>query len=85
MGGPVVLASEAEQASACGRETDGVDVVLQDAVLHVGQSPAAQRLLQEETDERSLKGLKAELPQGLQDPSDPQVVVLGPEERGNSC
>lgn len=45
MGGSVVLASKAEQASACGREMDGVDVVLQDAVLHAGQSPVAQRLL----------------------------------------
>lgn len=46
MGGPVVLAGVAQQASPAGREADGVDVVLQGAVLHVGQGGAAERLLQ---------------------------------------
>lgn len=78
MGRPVVLAGIAEQASAGGWQADGVDKVFQDAVLHVGQGAVAQRLLQEEANERGLKGLIAELTQGLQDASDPQVVVVGP-------
>lgn len=78
MGRPVVLAGVAEQASAGGRQADGVDEVLQDAVLHVGKGVVAQRLLQEQTNQRGLEGLVAKLAQGLQDASDPQVVVLGP-------
>lgn len=45
MGRSVVLAGIAEQASAGGRQADGVDVVLQDAVLHVVQGAVAQRFL----------------------------------------
>lgn len=78
VGRPVVLASVAEQASAGGWQADGVDVVLQDAVLHVGNGVLAQRLLQEQANQWGLEGLVAELPQGLQDASDPQVVVLRP-------
>lgn len=78
MGRPVVLASVAEQASAGGGQANGVDIVLQDAVLHVGNGVVAQRLLQEQTSQRGLEGLVAKLAQGLQDASDPQVVVLGP-------
>ena len=36
MGGAVVLASVAQQATAVGGEADGVNVVLQGAVLHAG-------------------------------------------------
>lgn len=78
MGRPVVLAGVAEQASAGGWQADGVDVVLQDAVLHVGNGVLAQRLLQEQANQWGLEGLIAKLPQGLQDASDPQVVVLRP-------
>lgn len=76
-----MLAGEAEQASARGRQADSVYVVLQDAVLHVGQGPVAQRLLQKKADEWSLEALEAELPQGLEDPSDPQVVVVGSDRQ----
>lgn len=65
MGRPIVLVGVAEQASACGRQADGVDKVLEDAVLHVGKGVAAQRLLQEQTDQRGLEGLVAQLAQGL--------------------
>lgn len=68
----------AEQAPAGGWQAYGVDVVLQDTVLHVGKGVVAQRLLQEQTNQWSLEGLVTKLTQGLQDPSDPQVVVLGP-------
>jgi len=78
VGGPVVLAGVAEEAPASGRQADGVDVVLQGAVLHVGKRVVAQRLLQEQMDQLGLEGLVAQLAQGLQDASDPQVVVLGP-------
>lgn len=77
MGGPVVLAGVAEQAPAGGRQPDGVDVVLQDAVLHVGEGVLAQRLLKEEAHQRGLERLIAQLAQGLEDPGDPQVVVVG--------
>lgn len=80
VGGPVVLAGVAEQASAGGWQANGVDVVLQDAVLHVGNGVVAQWLLQEQTNQRGLEGLVAKLAQGLQDASDPQVVVLRPLE-----
>lgn len=78
MGRPVVLAGVTEQPSAGGGQADGVDEVLQDAVLHVGERVVAQRLLQEETHQRGFEGLVAELAQRLQDASDAQVVVLGP-------
>lgn len=78
MGRLVVLAGVAEQASAGGWQADGVHVVLQGAVLHVGNGVVAQRLLQEQMNQRGLEGLIAKLAQGLQDASDPQVVVLGP-------
>lgn len=42
MGRPVVLAGEAKQAAAGGWQADGVDVVLQDAVLHVRKGVVAQ-------------------------------------------
>lgn len=87
MGGAVVLAGVAEQAPAGGRQTDGVHKVLQDAVLHAGKSVVAQRLLQEQVNQGGLERLVAQLAQGLEDASDPQVVVLGPEKqrrmRGN--
>lgn len=82
VGRPVVLAGEAQQAPAGGRQADGVDKVLQDAVLHVGQRVVAQRLLQEEAHQRGLESLVAQLAQRLQDAGDAQVVVLGPEEVG---
>lgn len=63
MGGPVVAAGVAKQASAGGREADCVDVVLQDAVLHVGEGVLAQRLLQEEADQWGLEGLVAQFTQ----------------------
>lgn len=78
MGWPVVLAGVAKEAPAGGREADGVDVVFQDAVLHVWKGVVAQRLLQEEVNQWGLEGLIAQFAQGLQDASDPQVVVLGP-------
>ena len=78
MGWLVVLAGVAEQAPAGGREADCVDVVLQDAVLHVWKGAVAQRLLQEEANQWGLEGLIAQFAQGLQDASDPQVVVLRP-------
>lgn len=77
-----MLPGVAEKAPASGRQADGVDVVLQDAVLHVGQRVVAQRLLQEEANQRGLEGLVAKFTQGLQDASDPQVVVLGPSKTG---
>lgn len=80
MGGPVVLASEPKQASPRGRQADGVDEVLQHAVLHVLKRAAAQRLLQEEANQRGLECLVAELTEGLQDAGDPQVVVVGSEK-----
>lgn len=80
--GPVVLAGEAEQTSPRGRQANGVDVVLQDAVLHVWKGVVAQRLLQEEPNQRGLEGLVAKLAQRLQDASEPQVVVLGPSGTG---
>lgn len=49
MGWSVVLASIAEQASAGGWEADGVDKILQDAVLHVGEGVVTQRFLQEQS------------------------------------
>lgn len=78
MGRPVVLAGIAEQASAGGWEADGVDEILQDAMLHVGKGVVTQRFLQEQSNQRGFEGLIAELTQGLQDAGDPQVVVLGP-------
>lgn len=81
VGGPVVLAGVAQQAPAGGRQTDGVDEVLQDAVLHVGEGAVVERLLQEQAHQRGFEALVPELPQGLQDAGDPQVVVLGPRER----
>lgn len=79
MGRPVVLAGVAQQASAGGGQADGVDKVFQDAVLHIGEGAVEQRLLQEQTHQRGLEALVSQLPQGLQDAGDPQVVVLGPK------
>lgn len=87
VGRPVVLAGVAQQASAGGGQADGVDKVFQDAVLHVGEGAVEQRLLQEQTHQRGLEALVSQLPQGLQDTGDPQVVVLGPknsEERSEA-
>ena len=42
MGRLVVLASIAKKASACSRQADGIDVVLQGTVLHVWKSVEAQ-------------------------------------------
>lgn len=78
MGRPVVLAGVAEQASAGGWQADGVDEILQDAVLHVGEGVVVQRFLEEETDQWGFEGLISKLAQGLQDSSNSQVVVLGP-------
>lgn len=50
-------------------------------MLHVGKGVVAQRLLQEQANQRGFEGLIAELAQGLQDASDPQVVVLGPSKK----
>lgn len=79
MGRPVVLAGVAEQASAGGWQADGVDEILQDAVLHVGEGVVVQRFLEEETDQWGFEGLISKLSQGLQDSSNSQVVVLGPQ------
>lgn len=78
MGRPVVLAGVAEQASAGGWQADGVDEILQDAVLHVGEGVVVQRFLEEEMDQWGFEGLVSKLAQGLQDSSNSQVVVLGP-------
>lgn len=78
MGRPVVLAGIAKQAPAGGWEAYGVDIVLQDTVLHVWKGVVAQRLLQEESNQWGLECLISQFTQGLQDASDPQIVVLGP-------
>ncbi|TNN65428.1 hypothetical protein EYF80_024369 [Liparis tanakae] len=85
VGGRVVLAGVAEEAPASGRQADGVDVVLQGAVLHVGKRVVAQRLLQEQMDQLGLEGLVAQLAQGLQDASDPQFDAVEVQHEGIGC
>lgn len=77
-----MLAGVPEQTAAVGAEADGVDVILQGAVQHVGQGAPAQSLIQQQTHQGGLEGLEAQLTQRLEDARDPQIVMLGPGERG---